>query len=161
MSQANTPAAELSAQVVRLSRQLSALRAHTMAKQRHGVEWSAYALLFHLVSAGPMRASALAELVCADPSTVSRQTAALVELGFVERQRDPEDGRAARLVATTAGHAMFERMRADRDALFEDVLVDWDHADVTRLASLLHRFTTDLERHRPRLLQNDDDQENG
>lgn len=160
MPHTSAPAAELSAQIVRLSRQLGTLRAHITAKQRHGVEWSSYALLFQLVKNGPMRASTLAELVCADPSTVSRQAAALVEHGVVERQRDPQDGRAAQLVATKAGHALFHRMRDERDTLIEGILSDWDRADVITLTTLLDRFTTDLERHRPQLLQTFDHQEN-
>ena len=65
-----------------------------------GVEWAAYGLLFQLVNDGPRRSSALAETACVDPSTVSRQVAQLVKAGLVERQSDPEDGRASLLVAT-------------------------------------------------------------
>ncbi|WP_162248105.1 MarR family winged helix-turn-helix transcriptional regulator [Angustibacter sp. Root456] len=150
---AHAASSELSAQVVRLTRQVAALRAHLTNRARHGVEWSAYVVLFHLVKAGAMRSSALAEMVCSDPSTISRQTASLVEHGLVERRPDPDDGRAVQLAATDAGRALFDQMRAERDGLIASVLVDWDPADVATLAHLLDRFTTDLERHRPRLLK--------
>src|SRR6478736_5710334 len=60
-------------------------------------------LLIKLVRRGPCRASALAELVGADPSTVSRQVASLVKAGLVRRQADPDDGRACLLVPTELG----------------------------------------------------------
>ena len=144
---------ELSAQVVRLTRQVGALRAHLTNRARHGVEWSAYVVLFHLVKSGAMRSNALAEMVCSDPSTISRQTASLVEHGLVERRPDPDDGRAVQLAPTEKGRALFDQMRAERDALIASVLVDWDDDDVRALTTLLDRFTTDLERHRPRLLK--------
>ena len=49
---------------------------------------------------GPHRSNALAEAVHSDPSTVSRQIAALVKVGYVERRPDPADGRACLLAAT-------------------------------------------------------------
>lgn len=149
----DSASSELSAQVVRLTRQVATLRAHLTSRARHGVEWSAYVVLFHLVKSGAMRSSALAEMVCSDPSTISRQTASLVEHGLVERRPDPDDGRAVQLAATDAGRALFDQMRAERDGLIASVLIDWDPADVASLAHLLDRFTTDLEHHRPRLLK--------
>lgn len=144
---------QVSAQVIRLMRQLGGLKAQAAAHSRHGVEWSAYALLLHLVQDGPMRSSALAESVCADPSTVSRQAATLVEQGLVERRPDPADRRAVQLAATERGTALFREMRAAREAMFDTVLVDWSDEDVEQLTGLLARFTSDLERHRPSLLK--------
>jgi DNA-binding MarR family transcriptional regulator len=144
---------QVSAQVVRLMRQLGSLKAQAAAHSRHGVEWSSYVLLLHLVNDGPMRSSTLAEQVAADPSTVSRQTATLVELGLVERLPDPADRRAVQLAATERGAELFRRMREDRVAIFDSVLADWSDADVDQLTELLTRFTTDLERYRPLLLK--------
>jgi DNA-binding MarR family transcriptional regulator len=154
-----TTTGQVSAQVVRLMRQLSGLKAQAAAHSRHQVEWSSYALLLHLIQDGPMRSSALAESVCADPSTVSRQAAALVEQGLVERRPDPADRRAVQLAATERGEALFRRMREDREAMFDTVLRDWSEADVEQLTALLARFTADLERHRPSLLKTLTDQE--
>jgi DNA-binding MarR family transcriptional regulator len=91
--------------------------------------------------------------VAADPSTVSRQAATLVDLGLVERRRDPADRRAVQLAATERGEELFRRIRADREAMFEIVLADWSEGDVEQLTCLLTRFTTDLERHRPLLMK--------
>jgi DNA-binding MarR family transcriptional regulator len=144
---------QVSAEVVRLMRQLGSLKAQAAAHARPGLEWSSYALLLHLVSDGPMRSSALAERVAADPSTVSRQAATLVDQGLVERRPDPDDRRAVQLAATEDGAELFRRMREDRAVMFDSVLADWSDADVEQLTALLARFTDDLERRRPLLLK--------
>ncbi len=144
---------QVSAQVVRLMRQLGSLKAQAAAHSRHGVEWSAFALLLHLINEGPMRSSTLAERLAADPSTVSRQAASLVDAGLVERRPDPADRRAVQLAVTELGSEVFHRMREDRAAMFDAVLADWSDADVEQLTALLSRFTNDLEQRRPQLLK--------
>jgi DNA-binding MarR family transcriptional regulator len=144
---------QVSAQVVRPMRQLGSLKAQAVPHAKPGVEWSSYVLLFHLAGDGPMRSSTLAERVAADPSTVSRQVATLVDLGLVERRPDPADRRAVQLAVTEEGAELFRQMREHRVAMFDSVLADWSDADVDRLTELLTRFTTDLERHRPLLLK--------
>jgi len=144
---------QVSAEVVRLMRQLGSLKAQAAAHSRNGGEWSSYALLFHLLQDGPMRSRELASCVAADPSTVSRQAATLVDLGLVERRPDPADRRAVQLAATERGAELFRRIRADREAMFDVVLRDWSSDDVDQLTSLLARFTADIERHRPLLIK--------
>src|SRR5438309_441447 len=75
---------------VALMRTFIRTRSKVLAAAQHDVEWSAHLLLRALSVGGPMRASALAESVESDPSTVSRQVAALVRDGLVERRADPE-----------------------------------------------------------------------
>ena len=105
--------APLSEQVLRTAACLQHRCASSSTANRRtsgdGVEWAAYGLLFQLVNDGPQRSSALAETACVDPSTVSRQVAQLVKAGLVERQSDPEDGRASLLVATERGRARLRR----------------------------------------------------
>lgn len=129
---------------MRLVRLIGAIKGQTRAP--HGIEWSAYAVLFHLVTEGPQRVKALAERLHADPSTVSRQASALVDLGLVVRDADPADGRAALLTAAPCGHALYETMRSHRSQQFELILADWSAADKHALATLLARLNTDLER---------------
>lgn len=144
-----TPAtSDLSTQVVRLVRQMGALKSQFAVRAKHGLEWSSYVVLFHLVARGPMRANALAEVMCSDPSTISRQTSALVEAGLVDRRPDPDDGRAVQLAATDRGIEVAAAVRDERDAVFADVLQDWTPRDVDALVGLLDRFCTDLETRR-------------
>ena len=78
---------------------------------------------------GPLRSGALAELIQSDPSTVSRQVAAVVKDGLVERRADPDDGRASLLVLTAKGTELVEQQQATRRDWFARLLADWDEGD--------------------------------
>jgi DNA-binding MarR family transcriptional regulator len=88
----------LSEQVPRFMRLVHALK--TQAAKNDSGDRAALVLLFPLVRMGPLRQGALAELVHADPSTVSRHVAALVERGLVQRVADESDGRTSPMPAT-------------------------------------------------------------
>jgi len=126
--------------------------AQMSARRRDGVDKAAFAVLFRLLSDGPQRSGALAEGLLADPSTISRQVAQLVSLGYVERRADPDDGRATVLAATDAGRDCAHRIRERRNATIARVVADWTPQERSALATLLARFTHDLERHRPQIL---------
>ena len=64
--------------------------------------------------------------------------------GLVERQPDPDDGRASLLVATPDGQVAFAAKRRQRHELFQRVMGDWSAADVETLTTLLSRFNDDL-----------------
>ena len=132
-------------ELIRLVRLLERKHAQYRAEHPDAVERPTYMLLVHLVKDGPQRASALAESVHSDPSTVSRQIAQLVRLGLVERTADPEDGRATLLAATAEGHRVFEENRRTRTERIAELLAGWDPADRRRFAQLLARFTSDFE----------------
>src|SRR3954465_6704495 len=120
--------------------------AHALKGQMAGADRdrAALVLLFPLVRLGPQRQGALAELVHADPSTVSRHVAALVEQGLVRRVADEADGRASRLVVTDAGHAALESLRQERERHLERVPAGWDEADLATLTGLFGRLLDDL-----------------
>ena len=140
-------ASNVSNQLVRLMRLIGSVKAQAAARTPNGPEWSTYNVLFHLVNDGPQRSKVLADRMHSDPSTVSRQATALVELGLVDREPDPDDGRAALLAASAAGHELFATMRAHRDQMFQAVLADWSPDDVVTFAGLLGRFNADFEKH--------------
>lgn len=133
----------LSEQVLRLHRAFNTMRQQltpSTASSGDGVEWAAYGLLFQLVNDGSRRSSTLAEAACVDPSTVSRQVAQLVKAGLVERQSDPEDGRASLLVATDRGRAAYAAKQQHRERMFAHLLESWSEADAGALTDLLTRF---------------------
>ncbi|MFP5347959.1 MAG: MarR family winged helix-turn-helix transcriptional regulator [Actinomycetes bacterium] len=138
------PTAGVTEQVQLLTRTMHVLRNQVAAAGGDDLPWSTYMLLFHLVSGGPRRASALAEVACIDPSTVSRQVSDLVRLGLVERRADPDDGRATVLVATERGVETQQRMRRGRDRMMARVLQSWSDKDVDQLTGALRRFNADL-----------------
>lgn len=114
---------------------------------RDGIEYPAYGLLAHLITDGPQRTTALAEAVHADTSTVSRQTAALIRHGLVERRSDPVDGRASILAPTDEGQRTFLDNRKRHNENMAHVVSGWPAEEVLRLADLLARLNTDLEAH--------------
>lgn len=131
--------------LVGLLRSFGRARARLLAAAAHDVEWSAHVVLKCLATEGPMRSSALAECIQSDPSTVSRQVAALVKDGLLERRADPVDGRASLLVPTTKAAAVLAEHDELRLEHFGRMLHDWSDRDLRRFAALLQRFTTDFD----------------
>ena len=132
----------LSEQIPRFMRLIHALK--NQAAKTDGGDRAALVLLFPLARLGPLRQGALAELVHADPSTVSRHVAVLVERGLVRRVADETDGRASRLHVTDAGHAALDAFRRDRENHFAQVTAGWDAADLAALTTLFGRLLDDL-----------------
>lgn len=139
-------------QLSRLIRTIERTKAQAAAAHGANLERACFGLLVELADRGPRRMTALADAVLADPSTVSRQVGQLVELGYVERQADPDDGRASRLAVTEDGLAHLAQGRRWRNRMFATVLAGWSSADRERLVRLLQRLNDDFETHRPRLL---------
>jgi DNA-binding MarR family transcriptional regulator len=142
---ATSPVTEVATSFVALMRTFTRTKARFVAVAEHDVEWSAQMLLRHLANEGPMRASAIAESLQSDPSTVSRQVAGLVKDGLLERRADPEDGRASILVLTPRADAVLAEHEHLRNRHFATMLAGWSQADLHRFASLLRRFTDDFD----------------
>jgi DNA-binding MarR family transcriptional regulator len=145
---ADTPVAavtEVADNVIALMRSFGRVKARFIAAAEHNMEWSAQVILRQLAGHGPMRASALADCLQSDPSTVSRQVAALVKDGLLERRADPEDGRASILVLTAKADDVIAAHEHRRQQHFAAMLAGWSEPDLRRFAELLSRFTTDFE----------------
>jgi DNA-binding MarR family transcriptional regulator len=130
--------------LVSLMRSFGKARARMIAAAEHDIEWSAYLLLRCIANSGePRRAAELADALQSDPSTVSRQVAALVRDGHLERRADPADGRASLLALTPQGQNLLAEHDRIRLEHFARVVDGWSHADVKRLVALLERFNRD------------------
>jgi DNA-binding MarR family transcriptional regulator len=101
--------------------------------------------VLHFVEAhGPVRPSDLAAHMSLDGSTISRHLQALERLDLVQRERDPDDGRAFRIACTTAGTAAAAEAVAARRGLLLAALRNWPAADLEQLERLLGRLAEDL-----------------
>jgi DNA-binding MarR family transcriptional regulator len=121
-------------------------RARIVAAAQQDVEWSAHLLLRQVASTdAPIRAAELADLLQSDPSTVSRQVAALVKEGFLERRADPDDGRASLLVLTDRARALLAEHGKKRLEYFARVLDGWSAEEIERFSADLERFRTAYE----------------
>ncbi|MFC0544804.1 MarR family winged helix-turn-helix transcriptional regulator [Kutzneria chonburiensis] len=141
---------QLGIQLIRFLRLLERAT-HQFSDKPHGVEKAGYMLMAHLVMNGPKRASALADAVHSDPSTVSRQVAQLVRAGLLERRADPQDGRACLLAATDKGSQLFDDMRAKRSLHLDQMLASWPLDRRQQLVELFDALNTDIENYRPQM----------
>lgn len=123
-------AARVRVAVARLARQL---RQRTMG----GLTPSQLSCLTSVERMEPVRLAELAAREAVAPPTLTRIVAALVEIGMVERQADPDDARAARITATPAGRAALQRVREERTAFLVDRLHALPEEDRRRLPSLV------------------------
>ena len=101
-------------------------------------------LLTHVIEHGPVRAADLAGAFGMDKGGVSRQVQHLVDHGFVERRPDPDDRRAALLVATADAVRRVNEMQQARSDRFDQKLADWSDADLARFADQLSAYNTAL-----------------
>lgn len=138
-----SPTAVLGDDLIRVVKLLQHIRQQA-PRQHPQVDPMAYPLLFNL-KAAPLRVSALAEVLHSDVSTVSRQVSTLVDLGFVKRGPDPDDGRAQALSLTDEGGTLLIAIREDRDRWLKGLLADWSDDDVTSFSAHLRHFASDLE----------------
>lgn len=129
-----------------LQRTVRRSKARLLAAAGDDVESATHVLLHAVAAEGPMRASALAASVQADLSTVSRQVAALIGRGLLERQADQHDGRASLLAVTGAGQAAIAEHEQGRQAFFDAVLAGWGTDEMRQFAQQLDRFTGAYDR---------------
>ncbi|MCV2490337.1 MarR family transcriptional regulator [Geodermatophilus sp. YIM 151500] len=127
----------VSEQMPRFLRLIHGLKAQHSAEVR---DRAALVLLFPLARLGPLRQGTLADEVHADPSTVSRHVALLVERGLVVREADESDGRASRLVLTDAGRDQLDQLRAERVAYLRSVTAGWTDEELETFTTLFDRF---------------------
>ncbi len=109
----------------------------------NGLDRAGYWVLAKLASLAPIRLSDLSAALDLDPSTVSRHIKALWSAGFVGRESDPDDGRAALLTPTPAGHEALDAARVLRLRVLADTMRSWPASDRERLVELLERLAAD------------------
>lgn len=142
---------ELGHELVRFVRLIHMAKSQVAKQGPDGIERAAYAILFCLIHEGPQRTSKLAEFLHSEISTISRQSSSLVQHGLVERQADPEDGRACLLAPTAEGLRVFEENRRQRNRWLAEVLADWTEEDRENLNVLLGRLNNGIEQNSPQL----------
>jgi DNA-binding MarR family transcriptional regulator len=117
-------------------------RANSVARRTYAdltiVEQS---LLSHIGSNPGCRATDIASTFQLNRSTVSRQLAALHELGLVEYGTDAARGQS--LTLTASGHQRLADSHAVQGASLTERLADWSSADISAFAGMLARYNSD------------------
>lgn len=99
----------------------------------------AYQLLYTVMNKNLPNQLQMAEYLGIDRTVLPYVIDDLVEAGLVERQADPTDRRARKVVATTLGAETFQRLQAEVGAAESAVLAALDPAEQEQFRSLLSR----------------------
>ena len=92
-----------------------------------------------------MRTSELAQKIGLDRSTLSRQVAATIASGYLVRDTDTKDARAAMLSLTDEGRRVQQKFAHAWHRLSMSMVSDWSYQDQIEFARLLSKLTTKLE----------------
>ncbi|MFE7844617.1 MarR family winged helix-turn-helix transcriptional regulator [Microbacterium sp. NPDC057407] len=130
-----------------------ALQGEILAKSGESIDQQSHATLRHLLAWGPMRPTALAEVLDTGASHVSKIVRRLEGDGLVERTTDPTDGRATLIRLTDEGEEAARGVYALGDRMIAEVLQDWSPADVGRYTALTERFVKDAIDSATRMLE--------
>jgi DNA-binding MarR family transcriptional regulator len=123
-----------------LLRRARAISAEMCRKVHPDLDPEAYGLLVGIHHHGWARATELAGHFGLGKATISRQLKVLAELGLIEREPDPADGRAHVLALTAKGRQRLAATRNARRERWHAKLKRWPVEDVRMLADMLARF---------------------
>ncbi len=135
---------ELGVLVRRLKRVVSERSREVHPDLQPGSYW----MFVHLAEQGPLRASAIAEVLEIDKGAVSRHVQHLLDLGLVDRSPDPDDGRATQLRVSDEGARRLTQVDDQRRRWFEEVLGEWSDTDLEGFAAEMARYNTTVDRAR-------------
>jgi len=117
------------------------IRRVTSASRKIGhLDRSAYLLLHRIISQGPAGVKTLAEESHLDISTISRQTAALEQKGYVARIPDLVDKRAYTLEITDLGRKEFADHKKLRFSAIKEALKEWPETEQQLFGNLLKKY---------------------
>jgi len=81
-----------------------------------------------------------------DKSVVSRQLKDLKQWGLIQLARSEQDARVYLVSPTEFALTRFQEIKQETRADYQDMLAAWDPQDVSHLASLLLRFSEQVEK---------------
>ncbi|MCX6398602.1 MAG: MarR family transcriptional regulator [Propionibacteriales bacterium] len=105
---------------------------------------ASYLMLAYVRDHGPLRASEMCAVFDIDKGAISRQVQHLIDLGLVDRQPDPEDGRATLLTISAEGESRLEGVASERRELLAERLGDWSADEVRAFSASLRRYNDAL-----------------
>jgi DNA-binding MarR family transcriptional regulator len=141
---AGDPVDVIETEMTRLTRTIAVLGRPPEAL--NGVDRAGYLLLRTLERIGPASINTIAAAVGLDGSTVTRQVAAMKDLGLVERQTNPGDRRSCIISPTSDGRSVMRQMRRQRRSNLDDVTSDWTDDDRNTLGRLLAKLNDSIAR---------------
>ena len=95
---------------------------------------------------GPLRMGALAEALQITPASTTRAVSCLVDKGFAERVKAMDDHRSIMVSATEAGYGRYEVFNTNIQNGLEEILGEFNPAELEQLAEYLERFVRSVDR---------------
>ena len=122
------------------------LRSFDLIHRRAGVDVdrSGIIILATLDRLGSMRMSDLAAEIGLDRSTISRQVAAVVRSGYVQKVGDAADARASQLQLTARGNAARRKLAAAWRQIVTELVEDWSADEQAQLGRLLGKLALQM-----------------
>ena len=130
-----------------------AIQGEILAKSGESIDQQSHQTLRHLLAWGPMRPTALSEMLATGASHVSKIVRRLETDGLVARSMDPADRRATLISLTEAGEAAARGVYALGDRMISEVLEGWSAADIDQYTTLTERFVKDAITSADRMLE--------
>lgn len=135
----------LESEVARLFRRSRFVLAARASRVHPGLHAASYLMLRWITEHGPVRAGAIAEEFCVDKASVSRMVQSLQDLGLVEREPDPVDGRASLVSATEDARATLRKVDTARREHFMGQMSDWTTEQLESFGELFGRYNETIE----------------
>ncbi|MCU0757679.1 MAG: MarR family transcriptional regulator [Steroidobacteraceae bacterium] len=122
------------------------LRSFDLIQRRAGVDVdrSGIIILTTLERLGPMRMSDLAAEIGLDRSTISRQVAAVVRNGYVQKLDDSSDARASQLQLTARGNAARRKLAEAWNTIVRELVHDWSADEQAQFGRLLGKLAVQI-----------------
>ena len=106
---------------------------------------SSYLMLTYLAAEGPLRSSVMSERFGIDKGAISRQVQHLCDLGLLDREPDPADGRATLVSASADAVHRLAAVDRDRRQWLDERLGDWSETDLRDFVTALARYNAALD----------------
>lgn len=105
---------------------------------------AAYLMLTQIAACGPVRGSEVGCALQIDKAAVSRYAQHLLDLGLVDREPDPDDGRASLLTVSAEGGRRVDAIDEARRGALAERFSAWSDHDLAHLADVLGRYNATL-----------------
>jgi len=97
-------------------------------------------ILIHLSENGPLKVSALAEILHVTSGAVTGLSDSLIEFGLIRRELGENDRRVVMLEITPAGQQHVQAIHEKRLEIMDRLVVNLDKADVKELTRILQKM---------------------
>ena len=108
---------------------------------------ASYLMLTFLAADGPQRSSVVSERFNVDKGAISRQVQHLCDLGLLEREPDPLDGRATLISASPDAVRRMTAVDRDRRRWLDEQLKEWSEDDLREFVTGIARYNGALDKH--------------